>query len=239
MIFQASLSWKNWLWPLKNIDFRDSWSLSFDSFFWGSSSRRAQETTMPEFANQLAGERAAMWHALGATRALCHHDLTFFSAIQRWAGLAFHAKGACGHLFLPFFWICGSHSDCQQVLTAASLKFIQPARGNFTPSLQHTTNIHHLFSLLCDQLVTRGALGKIWISFGYRFGYHLRGHHLCKSHARETEWFACCSLPKLGQSSTRDTAWSCHSSMPAPPANRRMASAIWATRCLVQATHLA
>ena len=81
------------------------------SFFWGSLSRRAQQIIVPEFANHLAGERAAMWHALGGTRTLWHHDLTRFSAIQRkirkivltWAWLAFQAQGVCGHLFLPCF----------------------------------------------------------------------------------------------------------------------------------------
>ena len=58
-------------------------------------------------------------------------------------------------------------------LTAANLK-IYPAGAraqNFSPSLQHTTNIHHLFRLFCDQSVTRGAFGKVLASFGYRFGY--------------------------------------------------------------------
>ena len=48
-------------------------------------------------------------------------------------------------------------------ITAANLK-IYPAGA-------HTSNIHHLFGLFCDQSVTRGAFGKILVSFGYRFGY--------------------------------------------------------------------
>ena len=56
-------------------------------------------------------------------------------------------------------------------ITAANLKIYPAGAQNFSPSLQHTTNIHHLFRLFCDQSFTRGAFGKILISFGYRFGY--------------------------------------------------------------------
>ena len=57
-------------------------------------------------------------------------------------------------------------------LTAANLKINYPAGAqNFSPSLQHTTNIHRLFRLFRDQSVTRGAFGKILVLFGYRFGY--------------------------------------------------------------------
>ena len=55
--------------------------------------------------------------------------------------------------------------------TAANLKIYPAGAQNFSPSPQHTTNIHHLFRLFCDQSVTRGAFGQILVSFGYRFGY--------------------------------------------------------------------
>jgi len=47
-------------------------------------------------------------------------------------------------------------------LTAANLKIYPAGAQNFSPSLQHTPNIHHLFGLLSDQSVTRGAFGKIF-----------------------------------------------------------------------------
>ena len=56
-------------------------------------------------------------------------------------------------------------------LTTANLKIYPAGERNFIPSLQHTTSIHHLFGLLCDQSVTRGAFGKMLVLFGYRFGY--------------------------------------------------------------------
>ena len=49
-------------------------------------------------------------------------------------------------------------------LTAANLKIVMLWHG-------FGTHIHHLFGLLCAQSVTRGAFGKTWVSFGYRFGY--------------------------------------------------------------------
>jgi hypothetical protein len=72
--------------------------------------------------------------------------------------------------------------------TAANLKIYPAGAQNFSPSLQHTTNIHHLFGLLCDQSVTRGACGKKKeFRLGIVLGIVLRGLHLCKSHACETE----------------------------------------------------
>ena len=101
-------------------------------------------------------------------------------------------------------------------ITAANLKIYPAGAQNFSPSRKHASNIHHLFGLFCDQSVTWGAFGKILISFGYRFGMFwvsfcvlgivLRGLHLCKSHACETEWIA--RRTKLGQATKRDTAWS-------------------------------
>ena len=239
MISQASLGWQNWLWPLKKMISGIIEACPLDLFFWESLSRRAQETTVPEFANHLASERAAMWYALGIKRTCWHHDLTFFSAIQRkiafpWAWPAF-AKGACGHhLFLPFLWICGSLSDCQQVHSCYNLKIYPASAQSFSPSLHHTTNIHHLFGLLCDQLVTRGAVGKIWLSFGYRSA---RAPSLQVT--RAGDWMN--SLLRSTKARPGSNTRYCmglslqHSRT---PANRCMVSVIWATRCKVLATHL-
>ena len=141
------------------------------SFFWGSLSRRAQQIIVPEFANHLAGERAAMWHALGGTRTLWHHDLTRFSAIQRkivfaWAWPAFQAQGVRGHLCL--LWICGSLSDCQQVLTAAHLKKYPASAQNVTPSLQHTTNRPALWPVGHPRRFGND-LSIVWVSFWVSF----------------------------------------------------------------------
>ena len=134
----------------------------------GSLSRRAQETSVPEFANHVAGERAAMWHALGVTRALSHHDSTCFSAIQRkiaftWAWLAFHAKGA---------------------LTAS--RFSQLRKISV-----HHYNILPISTTCSACFVTSSSPGVLSERSDYRLGIVLgivlRGLHLCKSHAREIE----------------------------------------------------
>ena len=158
----------------------------------------SKETSVPEFANHVAGERAAMWHALGVTRALWHHDSTCFSGIQRkiaftWAWLAFHAKGACGHLFLPFI---------------LNLQFALwlPASSHSWAKFHKISIPHYHYNILptsttCSAcFVTSWSPGVLWERFDYRLdivlGIVLRGLHLCKSHARETEWIACCGLPK-------------------------------------------
>ena len=79
---------------------------------------------------------------------------------------------------------CFNHS---QLLTS---KVIQPAHKKFSPSLRHTTNIHHLFGLFCDYLAGHpGRFGNdlgIVCRLGIVLGIVLRGLHLCKSHAHGT-----------------------------------------------------
>ena len=144
------------------------------SFFWGSLRRRAQQIIVPEFANHLAGERAATWHALGGTRALWHHDSTLFFAIQRkiafiWISLglgwrsnrkAFVAISFFHVLNLRFaFWLpAGSHS-------------CSPKKSSSQRAKCHSITAAYYQPACHNQLVTQGALGKIWVSFGYRFGY--------------------------------------------------------------------
>ena len=116
-------------------------------------------------------------------------------------------------------------------LTAANLKIYPAGAQNFSPSLQHTPNIHHLFGLLSDQSVTRGAFGKILVSFGCRFGYRsARAPSLQVTCVRD--WMNSsprCTKARPGSK----TRYCMELATPTLPANRCMVSVIWATRCRV------
>ena len=85
-------------------------------------------------------------------------------------------------------------------LTTANFKIYPAGARNFIPSLQHTTTIHHLFGLLCDQSVTRGASGKMLVLFGYRFGVSFCAGSIFASHmrARLNQYIVRRGVPKLG-----------------------------------------
>ena len=97
-------------------------------------------------------------------------------------------------------WVsaCFGHS---QLLTS---KFIQPGHR----SLVHHYNILPTSATCSASFVTRALLERFSYRLGIVLGIVLRGLHLCKSHACETEWIARCGIPKLGQAAKRDTAWS-------------------------------
>ena len=105
-------------------------------------------------------------------------------------------------VLLPVLLSCGPPSRCLGSLkqfgkkmslsmlwplTAANFKNYPASDQNFSPSLRHTTNIHHLFGLFCDQLLTRDVFWKDLSIVSVSCSVIVRRRlHLCKSYARET-----------------------------------------------------